>query len=176
MQKKQGGIRGRRAASASSGRQLLGNSENFLSVNLYSKAFSPGSWHQPGLKVGISPGWCHQPGPKASFQQPKGRETKTFGPGWCHHQGLKRGIGHGWFHQPGLKRGIGPGWSHQPVPMDPSNYLFIFCSCFLVDSFCSCFFSPTSPSERHSQLFISPECRDDDEEAQCSCTLVSFKP
>ena len=76
---------------------------------------------------------------------------------------------------PGLKRGIGPVWSHQPIPMDPSNYLFIFCSCFLVDSFCNCFFSPTSPSERHSQLFISPECRDDDEEAQCSCTLVSFK-
>ena len=63
---------------------------------------------------------------------------------------------------------IGPVWSHQPVPMDPSNYLFILCSCFLVDSFCSYFFSPTSPSERHSQLFISPECRDDEEEAQCS--------
>ena len=57
--------------------QLARYVENFLSVDLYSKAFSPGSWHQPGLKVGISPGWCHQPGPKASFQQPKGRETGT---------------------------------------------------------------------------------------------------
>ena len=33
---------------------------------LYSKAFSPGSWHKPGLMPPFSPGWCHQPGPKAA--------------------------------------------------------------------------------------------------------------
>ena len=129
-----------------------------------------------GTNAPFSPGWCHQPGPKASFQQPKGRETKTFGPGWWLQPGLKISIRPGWFNQPGPKSGIGTGWCHEPVPMDPCNYFFIFCSYFFVDSSCSCFFSPTSPSERHSQLFISPECRDDDEEAQCSCTLVSFKP
>ena len=53
---------------------------------------------------------------------------------------------------------------------------FLSLQLFFVDSSSSFRFSPTSPSERHSQLFISPECRDDDKEAQCSCTLVSFKP
>ena len=63
---------------------VMGNGavgENFLSMDLYSRAFSPSSRQQPGLKVGISPGWCHQPRPKASFQQPKGRGAEAFGPG-----------------------------------------------------------------------------------------------
>ena len=46
--------------------------ENFQNVGLYSRAFSPGSWQQPGLKVGISPGWCHQPGPKAAASRSLG--------------------------------------------------------------------------------------------------------
>ena len=35
------------------------------------------------------------------------------------------------------------------------------------------FFSPTSRRERDQERFISPECRDDEEEAQCSRCLAS---
>ena len=34
-------------------------------------------------------------------------------------------------------------------------------------------FSPTSPKKRDQERFISPECRDDEEEAQCSRCLAS---
>ena len=119
-------------------------------------AFGPGWWLQPGLKgvhwyrfvaptgtnAPFSPSWCLQPGPKASFQQPKGRETETFGPGWC--------------RKPGQKRRIGPGWCHQPVPMHPFSPGPSQQPGLKALPRCGGKFSPTSLVEGEQHQFISP--------------------
>ena len=95
-----------------------------------------------GTNATFSPGSCHQPGPKASFQQPKGREAAAFGPGWWHQLGLKGGH---W------SRFVAPTGTNAPLQsrlVPPTGTNGPCTTAWWWE------FSPTSLAEREPHLFI----------------------
>src|SRR4051812_27625428 len=87
-------------------------------------------------------GSCYQPEPKASFQQPKGRETEIFGSGWWHQPEPKGGHWSRLVLRTGTNATL---WFRLMVPTGTKG----------LAPRCGRMFSPTSLVEGDRERFIS---------------------